>query len=174
MKKIVLMLLLASCGDDGPTSPYAYHDPSGGKIRLVRSPLSTSDRIVLDLVTKVPLRGWAVGFDLPLDDSRIAIDPAAPMDPGRAWPHPVARALLPQSGPLARNLVVAQSAQSGDDVDIAAGTVLLSVRLGKRAGGSAGVVFDGAPAGFRAGLLDKRGNLVVAPQDFAIGRLELR
>ena len=37
MKNLVLILALAGCGDDTPAGPYAYRDPSGGKIRLVRS-----------------------------------------------------------------------------------------------------------------------------------------
>lgn len=174
MKKLMLILALASCGDDTPAGPYAYRDPSGGKIRLVRNTTaSNADRIVLDLVTTEKLRGWAVGFNLPLDSTRIALDPQAPFIAGRAWSDNVGKAIIPQEGPLGGVLVAAQSAKSGDDVDIAAGTVLFSVRLGKRAGGTSGTVFDGVPERFRAGLLDKRGNVVVAASDFAIGRLDL-
>jgi hypothetical protein len=175
MKKLVLLLALAGCGDDTPGGPYAYRDPSAGKIRLVRNTsASNADRIVLDLVTTERLHGWAVGFNLPLDSNRIALDPQAPMIAGRAWSDNVGKVVIPQDGPLSGVLVAAQSARSGDDVDIPAGTVLLSVRLGQRAGGTSGTVFDGAPQGFRAGLLDKRGNVVVAASDFAIGRLDLR
>jgi len=183
MKRAIMLCLLAAaaCGDDAPAGPFAYHDPGPGKIRLLRSAASTSDLLVLDLVAAAPLRGWAVGFDLPLDGDRVALD-ATPLVPGRALsagtaPAPrAAKAVIPSTGPLAGTLVAAQSATSGDDVALPAGTVLLSVRLVKRPGAPGGVVFDGAALDgrFRAGLLDKRGNVVVPASDFAMGKLTVR
>ncbi len=183
MKRALMLYLLAAaaCGDDAPAGPFAYHDPGPGRIRLLRSAASTSDLLVLDLVAAAPLRGWAVGFDLPLDGARVALD-ATPLLPGSALqagaaPAPVAaKAVIPSAGPLAGALVAAQSATRGDDVDVRAGTLLLSVRLVKRLGATGGVVFDGAALDgrFRAGLLDKRGNVVVPASDFAIGKLTVR
>ena len=179
MKHMILALaLVAACGDNLP-APLAYTDPSGGKLRLVRDGKSSAKEIVLDLVVgKEPLAGYSVGFDLPLDDTRVTFGgftPGTALDPG---PAPVAAmGALPDAGPLAHMLVTAQShkATANDaDTTLAPGTVLYSVTLDLVAGAPKGIVFDGTATGFvlpSGGMRDRSGTAVVEPADVAIGKL---
>ncbi len=166
------------------TGSLTYTDPpAGGKIRLVQNPATTSQVVVLDLVAAVNLTGWAVGFDLPLDGTKVQIDPATPISPGTVLPAgtaPVAAAAsLPVTGPYSNLLSSGQSQKaSGNgataaDTAVAAGGVFYTITLDRVPGASAGAIFDGSSlaAGFRARMKDKLGNDVAVETDFAIGKL---
>jgi len=182
-----LMILVLACGACGDNigSPLSYTDPSGGKLRLVRGATSKSLRSInLDLVVgDAPLTGYSVGFDLPIDDTRVtlgAFTPATGLDPGS---DPVAaRATLPKDGPLAHDLVTALSQKAAGtgavatDTQVAAGTVLYTIELDLVAHAPTGVVFDGTASGFvlpSGGMRDRLGTTVVDAKDVAIGKLEL-
>ncbi len=169
-----------------PSSGLAYTDPpAGGKIRLVRNAaLSTATTVVLDLVADQTLTGYAVGFNLPLDTTRVQanaalIETGTVLNPGSA---PAAiMASLPTTGPLASVLVTGQSqkatgtgAISSDSV-VASGALFYRIRLDVKAGATAGVVFDGASLGaqFLGLMRDKAGTDVATNGDFRIGRLDL-
>ncbi len=174
-----LVLALAACGDNTP-GPLTYKDPpAGGKLRLVRNAASTADTVVLDLVVgKDPLTGFSVGFDLPLDDTRVHLagfTPGSALDPG---PAPVAAmAALHGDGPLAHALVTGQSQKAtthDGNATLAPGTVLYTVSLQVVQSAPKGVVFDGTASGFvlpSGGLRDRTGMAVVEPADVAIGKL---
>lgn len=163
-----------------------YTDPpAGGKIRLVKNPGSTSDKLLLDLVAAVPLTGYSVGFDLPLADKGVKLS-ATPMVPGTVL-NPgtgvvAAKAALPSSGPYAGMIVSGQSQKASGagavatDASIGAGDLLYTLQLEVVTGSVPGVVFDGQNLGprFRAALRDKAGNEAVAKTDFAIGKLVLK
>lgn len=167
-----------------------YTDPSGtAKLRLVKDAASTSSTIVLDLVATQTLAGYSVGFDLPLDASRVQLAGglvagkagSTPLNPGTN--PPAQKAALPTSGPLAGVLVSGLSQKASgngavlNDASITTGAVLYQVQLQLKPGGRAGVVFDGLtslPSGFRAALRDRQGNEVASASDFAVGRLELQ
>ncbi|MDQ3262498.1 MAG: hypothetical protein M3Y59_02385 [Myxococcota bacterium] len=168
-----------------PSSGLAYTDPpAGGKIRLVRNAgLSTSSTVVLDLVAAQTLTGYAVGFNLPLDTTRVQangalIETGTVLNPGSA---PAAiMASLPATGPLASVLVTGQSqkatgtgAISSDSV-VASGALFYRIRLDAKAGATAGVVFDGTSLGaqFLGLMRDKSGTDVATNGDFRIGRLD--
>src|SRR5262249_53553458 len=102
------------------------------------------------------------------------------LDPGSS---PAAfKAALPAQGPLAGVLVSALSQKAAGtgavatNASLAVGQVLYTLRLDAKAGGPAGVVFDGAAPGarFRATLRDRLGQEVVSQADFAIGKLEVK
>ena len=180
MKSVLLLLALAACGDN-LSAPLTYHDPKGGKLRLVRNQTSTAEHLVLDLVVgKDALTGYSVGFDLPLDDRRVHLGdftPGTALDPG---PAPLAAmAALADDGPLAHVLVTGQSqkATSHDaDATLAPGTVVYSVSLDLVQHAPAGIVFDGTKPGFvlpSGGMRDRAGSAVVEPADVAIGKLEV-
>jgi hypothetical protein len=171
--------------DAGNLAPgLAYLPPSSGKIQLVRDPSSTATTIVLDLTTTVPLTGFSVGFNLPLDATRVRLSSPAFLA-GSALPAgaspPAAGIALPTSGPLTGVLVAAQSQKgSGNgaapaDSAVPVGAVLFTVRLDAAPDAGSGVVFDGAALGqaFSAGFRDRSGNDVVQASEFGIGRLEL-
>jgi len=176
---VVLLVVLAACGDNIP-SPLTYKDPAPtGKLRLVRNASSTADSMVLDLVVgKQPLTGYSVGFDLPLDDTRVHLGtftPGTVLDPG---PAPVAAmAALPGDGPLAHMLVTAQSQKAtahDADATLQPGTVVYTITLDLVPHAPKGVVFDGTASGFilpSGGMRDRAGNAAVEPADVAIGRL---
>lgn len=196
MKHLLIVLLACgACGDNikpgtgsgsqNPPSPLSYTDPTGGKLRLVRDTTSmTTNSIVLDLVVgAAPLTGYSVGFDLPLDDTRVtlgAFTPATALDPGS---NPVAaKAALPQQGPLAHDLVTALSQKAegtgavATDTQLAAGTKLYSIELAMVANAPTGIVFDGTASGFvlpSGGMRDRVGNTVVEAKDVAIGKLAI-
>ena len=192
---LIILLACGACGDnikpgtgsgsDTPSSPLSYTDPSGGKLRLVRDTTNTSTTsIVLDLVVgAAPLTGYSVGFDLPLDDTRVTLGdftPGSALDPGSA---PVAaKAALPQQGPLAHELVTALSQKGSGtgavatDTQLAAGTKLYSIELRLVPQAPVGVVFDGTASGFilpSGGMRDRLGNTVVEAKDVAIGKLAI-
>ena len=186
MKRLALILLaVAACGDNiGP--PLKYTDPpKGGKLRLVRNSDTSTNYVMLDLVVgDTALTGYSVGFDLPVDDTRIALGkltPATALDPGS---NPVAaKAALPQQGPFAHMLVTGLSQKAAGtgavtiDTTLAPGTKLFTVELDLVKNAAAGVVFDGTASGFvlpSGGMRDRMGNTVVAPADVAIGKLEVR
>jgi hypothetical protein len=182
-----LWLVLLACGACGDNigSPLSYTDPSGGKLRLVRgAPGKTLKSINLDLVVgDAALTGYSVGFDLPVDDTRVALGaftPATGLHPGS---DPVAaKATLPKDGPLAHELVTALSQKAAGsgavatDTSVAAGTKLYTIELDLAAHAQNGIVFDGTANGFvlpSGGMRDRMGNTVVEAKDVAIGKLEL-
>lgn len=187
MKRLALLLLfvgLPACGDnEGPPLQYT-NPPKGGKLRLVQNPDTSTRYIKLDLVVgDAPLTGYSVGFDLPLDDTRIAfgrMTPLTALDPGT---DPVAaKAALPQEGPLAHMLVAGLSQKAdgtgaiATDTELKAGAKLFTIELDLVQGAAAGVVFDGTASGFvlpSGGMRDRVGNAVAAPADVAIGKLEV-
>jgi hypothetical protein len=201
MKALILVTLLCgACGDNTtgagpgrdaavpdaeiPLGPIRYTDPSGGKLRLIKSPTTpaTDTTIVLELVVgSQRLTGYSVGFDLPLDDTRVHLDGFTPGTALAAGTAPVAAlAVVRSTGPLAHQLVTAQSQKASGagavatDTALPAGTSLYSIQLGII--GANGVVFDGTAAGFvltSGGLRDRVGNAVVDTRDVAIGKLEI-
>jgi hypothetical protein len=174
----------AAVADAVTQGPIRYTDPSGGKLRLIKSPTkpATDTTIVLELVVgSQPLTGYSVGFDLPLDDTRVKLNGFTPGTALSAGTAPVAAlAVIRTTGPLAHHLVAAQSQKASGtgavttDTTLAAGTSLYSIELGII--GENGVVFDGTAPGFvltSGGLRNRVGNSVVDTRDVAIGRLEV-
>ncbi|HYV45384.1 MAG TPA: hypothetical protein VFA20_11005 [Myxococcaceae bacterium] len=166
-------------------SALAYTDPpAGGKIRLVRDAASTPTTLVLDLVAAVPLTGFQVGFNLPVDASRVQANPAL-QTPGTALPagaSPIAaKAVMPAAGPLANVLASGQSQKAAGvgavptDSAVPAGAVFYQLRLDLRPGALTGVVFDGAALGprFVGKMRDRAGSDVAVSSDFQIGRLDV-
>src|SRR6185295_4778880 len=166
-------------------SALTYTDPpAGGKIRLVRDAASTPTTVVLDLVAAVPLTGFEVGFNLPLDANRVQANPVL-QTPGTALPAglpPIAaKAVLPGTGPLANVLVSGQSQKAAGagaapaSSSVPAGAVFYQLRLDMRPGALAGVVFDGAALGplFMGQMRDRAGTDVAVSTDFRIGRLDV-
>ena len=186
MNRLALVLFaLAACGDN-LQPPLQYTDPAAhtGKLRLVRDARTSTKYVILDLVVgDAPLTGYSVGFNLPIDDTRVtlgAFTPATALDPGA---DPVAaKAVLPQEGPLAHMLVTGLSQKAAGagakttDSDLKPGTKLYSIQLDLTQSATDGVVFDGTASGFvlpSGGMRDRMGNTVVAPADVAIGKLEV-
>ena len=186
MKRALLSIVfVAACGDNlAAPGPLAYTDPGAGKLRLVKDAATAGNELVLDLVVgDAPLTGYSAGFDLPVAPGTIVL---AGFTPGTALPAggpPVAAmGALPDRGPLANELVTAQSQKaSGDgavtaDATLSPGAVLYTLRLDPAPGGKAAIVFDGTAAGFTlpsGGLRDRKGDTVVDAKDVAIGKLEL-
>jgi Bacterial Ig-like domain (group 1) len=166
-----------------------YTDPTTGIVRLVRNAASTETQMVLDLVVaQTPTQpAYAAGFNLPLDATKVALDPGKPLtlpgklalDPGSA-PR-AAMAALPLTGPLAANLVTALSQKAAGagavakDTQLASGAVLYSITLNMQPEGAMGVVFDGTTKALitSGGLRNKVGDTVVAAKDVGIGKLEV-
>ena len=187
MRSLIMLGVLAACGDNIKL-PLEYTDPGAGKLRLIqdptvtRSPL-TSVVLVLDLVVgDAPLTGYSVGFDLPLDDTMVALGsftPGTALAPGT---DPVAAlGQLPATGPLAHQLVTGQSQKASGggavetDTTLAPGTLLYAVELDLVHGGVGGVVFDGTAPDFvlaSGGMRDRAGTTVVSAAEVAIGKLE--
>ena len=163
-----------------------YTDPGAGALRLIHDPAGTSAQAVsLSLVVGgQPLSGYAAGFDLPLDTTRVTLGsftPGTGLDPGQ--PPRAAQAVIPAQGPLAGMLVTVQSQKASgagavtSDAALAPGTVLFTVRLELARGATAGVVFDGTTAGFAlpsGGLRNRGGATVVEAGQVGIGKLEVR
>ena len=170
-------------------SPFtlAYTDPpSGGKLRLVRNPASTPSSVVLDLIVApaVSVSAYSVGFNLPLDASKVALDRLAPMTPGAVLDPgsspAAAMAVLPQSGPLKGTLVTGQSHKASGtgavatDTTLPAGSVLYSLKLNILKTATPGVVFDGTAAGFvlpSGGARNRQGTTVLGASEVAVGKL---
>lgn len=160
-----------------------YANPTGGVLQLVADASSTPGTVVLKLVPTASVTGSSAGFNLPLDASKVALDPAAPIAAGTALKlgagAPAVKAAIPAAGPLAGTLV-AGVAQKGYDAGavVADSTIaptgsLLSVKLKLTSAATPGVVFDGAALGsaFNAGLRDRAGNELVHTAQVAVGRL---
>ncbi len=175
-----------ACGDNAePPPPIVYTDPpAGGLLRLVKDKATTSKSIVLDLVVgDQPLTGYSVGFNLPIDRSKVKLagfTPGKALDAGSA--PAAAMAALPAVGPLKDNLVTAQSQKASGtgavatDTVLAPGTVLYTLQLDLIPQVQIGVVFDGTAAGFTlpsGGLRNRAGTTVVTPSQVSIGRLEV-
>jgi hypothetical protein len=164
---------------------FSYGDPPSGQgpVRLeLVGPGSVAGSLRLRLVATQPLSGYTIGFDLPLHDPTTTL---VDFTPGAALPagaSPVAaRCVIATSGPLAGQLVTAQSQKRAGtgavagDTAIPAGAVFYTVTLAPGPTATPGVIFDGAAidAGLQAGLLSFTGSEVVGTSGFAIGRLEL-
>jgi hypothetical protein len=159
--------------------------PAGGKIRLVRDASSTGTRVVLNLVANTTLTGYYLGFNLPLDSTKVHLSAAAPFTPGTALPAgsapAAAKAVLSTTGPLAGVLVTGQSQKAAgagsvpSDTTVSAAAIFYTVRLDAVGGASPGVVFDGSAPGsrFGAGMRNKAGTDVAVSTDFAMGKLTL-
>lgn len=185
-RTLVLLAMLAACGDNNG-GPITYANPhAGGKLRLVTSatqPASNTE-VILDLVVgDEPLTGYSVGFNLPLDHTRVRLAgfvPGTALDPGVSPAAALAR--QPVDGPLADMLVTGLSQKaSGDgavatDAALAPKAVLYTIHLQLVGGGSDGVIFDGTAPDFHlpsGGLRDRAGTTVVDAIDVAIGKLEV-
>jgi hypothetical protein len=166
------------------TGYLTYTNPTAtGKLQLVLNPATTQQVVVLDLVTTASLTGWAVGIDLPLDGTKVLSDPTTPIVPGTALspglPPIAASAALPLTGPFSNifSSGLSQKASGAGavptDTTVPSGSLIYTVRLDRVPGAAPGVIFNGSslPTTFRAGMLDKMGNEVAAPTDFAIGTL---
>ncbi|MFP2932499.1 beta strand repeat-containing protein, partial [Pyxidicoccus sp. 3LG] len=163
----------------------AYTDPAAGRIRVMRNAASTDSRLVLDVVAAEELSGYGVGFNLPLDATKVrlaaqnAITAGAILSTGSTVP--AVAAALPTSGPMAGVLtsgISQKAAGSGavqTDTTITAGSVLYQLVLELAPGAEPGVVFDGATlgSGFKGLLRNKVGDDVVGSSGFTVGRLEI-
>jgi len=172
-------------------SPFklAYTDPAAaGKLRLVKRPDATDSSVTLELLVApgVIVSAYSAGFNLPLDPSKVGLDGAAPMQPGKALDpgsEPVAAlSVLPTSGPLKGVLVTGQSQKAAGpgavftDTKLTEGAVLYSIKLNLLPGATPGPVFDGTAPGFglrSGGLRDRQGTAVVQASELAIGKLEV-
>jgi hypothetical protein len=173
---VVVCVVLAACGDN--TAPISYSNPQGGKLRLVQTSRNGNVLTLGLFVGDAPLTGFSTGFDLPLDVTRVKLTnftPGTALDPG---PAPLAaKAVIGNEAPLAGTLVVGQSQKAtahASDAQLAAGSELLEIELTKIEGAPDGTVFDGTATDFAlpsGGLMDRMGNVVVAPNDVAIGKL---
>lgn len=168
-----------------PGTELVYTAPGAGALRLVPAPGASGPAIVLAFVVgDQPLSGYATGFDLPLEPSKVTLAGFAPgtgLDPGQ--PPLAAQAVIPTRGPLASTLVAALSQKASGagavtgDTALAPGTVLFTVRLELAAGAFTGTVFDGTasklalPSG---GLRNRVGTAVVDARQVGIGKLEVR
>ncbi|MBZ4420766.1 hypothetical protein [Myxococcus sp. RHSTA-1-4] len=163
----------------------AYTDPAAGRIRVMRNPSSTATRLVLDVVAAEDLSGYGVGFNLPLDATKVRLPTAGALTAGAILSAgasvPAAAVALPASGPLAGVLTSGISQKAGGSGSVAAdtaiptGSVLYQLTLELAPGAEPGVVFDGASLGsrFKGLLRNKLGDDVVGSNDFGIGRLEI-
>lgn len=163
-----------------------YTDPSSGALRLVRDPAGLGgNAVTLRLVVgDQPLTGYATGFDLPLDTTKVvlgAFTPGAALAPGE--PPLAARAVIPKQGPLAGMLVTALSQKASGpgavatDAVLGPGSVLYSIELDLAPAASDGVVFDGTATGFAlpsGGLRNRTSTVVVSAGQVGIGKLEVR
>lgn len=192
MKRAIVLVLVAAaaaCGGNSgppaPKGPLIYTDPPDGGLRLVKDPAATPTAMVLDLVVGgQPQTGYATGFDLPLDVTKVTLGtftPGTVLSPGSA---PVAaQASIPATGPLANELVIAQSQKAAGtgavttDTMLGSGSVLLTIELDYVTGAPDGTVFDGQGAGFvlpSGGLVDRAGNARVVSTDVQIGTLVVK
>jgi hypothetical protein len=176
------MVAIAGCSSGPPGLDYT--NPKTGALLLVKDKASTRTELVLDfIVGSTAQTGYATGFDLPLDATKVSLGtftPGTALSPGSA--PTAANATIPTTGPLTANLVVAQSQKASGtgavtaDTALAPGTVLFTIELDYTAKASAGVVFDGLGSAFvlpSGGLLDRSGNAVVTPAQVGIGKLEV-
>jgi hypothetical protein len=184
-RALLLLAILAACGDnDG--GPLTYANPHGGKLRLVTSqtPPSSNTEVVLDLVVgDQPLTGYSVGFNLPLDHTRVRLasfQAGTALNPGASPQAALAR--QPLDGPLADMLVTGLSQKASGagavatDTELAPKAVLYTIHLQLVQGAPDGVVFDGTADDFHlpsGGMRDRAGNTVVDPMDVAIGKLAI-
>lgn len=110
---------------------------------------STPALAVLELVTLRALSARALAIDLPLDASKVTLDPSslsvnrAAIDPG----SPLAARVVLGRGRLANTLVLGIAARAtggvpAADASLPAGTVVASFSLGVRAAGGPGTVWD--------------------------------
>jgi hypothetical protein len=161
-----------------------YSDPQGGEIRLVRDASSTHTTVVLKLVAAQSLSGYSVGFNLPLDATKVQANSnlialGNALNPGDA--PQVFRAVIPSAGPLVGALTTALSQKASgagavsSDANISAGQTFFTIRLDAVPGAESGVVFNGGSLGgkFSAALNNKAGDDVVHTSEFGIGKLEL-
>jgi hypothetical protein len=164
--------------------PVTYSDPTGGALRLIKNPASRGREIVLDLVVgDHALTGYSVGFDLPVDTTRVTLGHFSPGSALSTGAPPIAaKAALPTDGPFKDMLVTAQSQKAaGDgavdtDTTLAPGTVLYTISLELLNDAPPGVVFDGTAQGFvlpSGGMRNRAGMTVVEAKDVAIGKLEV-
>jgi len=166
-----------------------YTNPTAAsKVRLVRDDVNSTDTsIVLRLEAAAAFSGYSIGMDLPIDPSKIVpatfvMSPGTVFPPGQAPSVPAVASKLPASGPLANVLVTGVSQRPtgtgavAGDTAVTAGQVFYTLKLDMPATPVFGLVFDGANLGprFRAGVRDRTGTEVVAPSEFAIGKLEVR
>lgn len=185
MKRLVMVVMaLAGCGDNSK-APLVYKDPpAGGLLRLVKDKAATKDKMLLDFVVgDQQLVGFATGFDLPVDATKIelvAFTPGSALDPGQL-PQPVSWA-LPTDGPLANNIVVALSQKASGagavatDAQLAPGAQLFQIEIDRAEPVMAGVVFDGTDPNFvlpSGGLRNRAGTQVVLEPQVSIGKLEI-
>jgi hypothetical protein len=176
---LLVVTVLAACGDNDHAPIDYSNPPPGGALRLVKNKDSTSNAVVLDLIVgDQPLTGYAVGFDLPVAAHAVRLTrftPGAALDPGT---EPVAaRGLVPVAGPLANTIVtgLSQKAPATDSL-LAPKSVLYTFELGIDAGAPSGVVFDGTAEDFvlpSGGLRDHTGATVVEAKDVSIGKLTI-
>ncbi len=159
--------------------------PATGKLRLVKDDAASDwNLLTLKVVTTTPMTGFSAGMNLPVGEG-VTVAPDG-FIPGTALPvggSPVAAvASVPTAGRLKGTLIVGVSQKAAGagavptDSAIPAGSTLYTVKLALAPNTPARKVVDPAalPGGFWAGLRDRAGNDVAAPNDVAVGSLEIR
>jgi hypothetical protein len=179
-----LSVALVACGDNNQ-GPLAYTDPSAcNSMCLIQTETPTAKSVTLALVVgDQPLTGYSTGFDLPIDTSKVQLGQFTPGSALPAGASPAAAAAtIVTTGPLAGNLVVAQSQKASGagsataDAVLPAHAVLLTFEL-DLVSSKDGIVFDGTAQGFAlpsGGLRNRVGMTVVTPDQVAIGKLEVK
>jgi hypothetical protein len=184
IRPFLILVALGACGDNRQ-GPLAYTDPATcNQMCLIQTDTPTAQSVTLAFVVgDQPLTGYSTGFDLPIDISKVQL---GEFTPGAALPAgsspSAAAAAIVTNGPLAGNLVVADSQKASGagavttDAVLPAHTVLFTLRL-DLASTRDGVVFDGTTADFHlpsGGLRNRVGLTVVTPDKVSIGKLEVK
>jgi hypothetical protein len=188
---LAALATVAACGDNNTPPPappppavpgFAYTDPTGGALRLVKNANATPTKMILDfIVGDAPVTGYSTGFDLPIDTAKVTLGPFTPGTALSAGTAPVAAdAVIPTTGALANMLVIGQSQRAAGtgavatDTALAPHTVLFTIELDAVQPFQNGVVFDGTATGFAlpsGGLRTKAGLTAVLASDVQIGKL---
>ena len=152
----------------GTTLVYTPPTVTTEKLQLLAT-CSPCTPMTLQLVAAVPVALRGVAVDLPLDSTKISLDPAtfvAALDTGKA---------VLGSGPLHDQLVIGGALKGSAtglaaDMSFAANAEVLHFSVALQAPGGQGIVFDGATA-FVSFIQSASGR---TPGGIAVGRLEAK
>jgi hypothetical protein len=160
----------------GTTLTYTPPVVTTEKLKLVATCSTTPPctAMTLQLVAAVPVALRGVVIDLPLDLTKISLDPATFAAPFVTDANPAAKAVL-GTGPLKNTLVLGAALKGSGtapaaDRSLAAAAEVLHFSVALQQSGGQGIVFDGATA-FVSFIQSASGR---TPGGIAVGRLEAK